>query len=218
MGAQQRVLEAALVGAGWRKRAVPLPTAESLKAVGLDTEIATIYRRLGGVGAAARVAPGGWDMPTDPFVVELDEQRHFNRFRRATLDSAVYDSNPIFDTDEYRRFCDDHEADCLRSAKHGGYWATPVSNREFGESGPLGVIDGLGPSRWRQRAFYDFVKDAWASATRLPMLRLAVWEAVDGEPQLTLGELLTRLVKKPEAQLTRVVQDHVERRVAGVAR
>ncbi|MEX2660053.1 MAG: hypothetical protein WD232_10180 [Acidimicrobiales bacterium] len=216
MGAQQRVLEAALLGAGWRKRTVPLPTAESLNAIGLGTEVATIYRRLGGVGAAARVAPGGWDIATDPFVVELDEQRHFNRFRRATLDSAIYDSNPIFDTDAYRRFCDDHEADCLRSAKHGGYWATPVSDREFGVSGPLGVIDGLGPSRWRQRAFYDFVKDTWALATRLPMLRLAVWDVVDDETQLTLGTLLTRLVKKPDAQLTRAVHDYLERRVAKV--
>jgi hypothetical protein len=216
MGTQQRVLEAVLLGAGWRTRTVPRPSAESLHAIGLSAEVTAIYQRLGGGGAAARVAPGGWDISTDPFVVELDEERHFNRFRRATLDSAVYDSNPIFDTDDYRRFCDDHEADCLRTAKHGGYWATPVSDREFGGSGPLGVIDGLGPSRWRQRAFYDFVKDAWSFATRLSLLRLAVWEMVDDEVQLTLGTLLSRLARKEEPQLARAVHDHVERRVAKV--
>lgn len=216
MGAQQRVLEAVLLGMGWRTRAVPRPSPESLGTIGLSAEVDTIYRRLGGVAAAARVVPGGWDIATDPFVIELDEQRHFNRFRRTTLDSAVYGSNPIFDTDDYRRFCDDHEAECLRSAKYGGYWATPVSEREFGGSGPPGVIDGVGPSRWRQRAFYDFVKDAWALASRLPMLRIAVWEIADEETHLTVGTLLTRLARKPEPQLTRSVQDHVERRIAKV--
>jgi hypothetical protein len=216
VGVQQRVLEVTLLDAGWRRRTVQRPSAGSLSAIGLSAEVSSVYQRLGGVGISARVAPGGWDIATAPFIIELDEQRHFNRFRGATLESPVYEENSIFATDIYRRFCDDHEDDCLRSARHGGYWATPVSDREFGLSGPHGAIDGDGPSRWKHRAFYDYVKDAWALATRLLMLRLAVWEVVDAEAQLTLGTLLTRLAKNPDARLTRAVRDHVERRVAKV--
>lgn len=163
----------------------------------------------------ARIAPGGWDIAATPCIVELDEQRHFNRYRRATLDSPTYDANRLFDLDDYRRFCDLHEDDCLRNARYGGYWATPVSDREFGPSGPPGVREGAGPSRWRQRAFYDFVKDAWALVTDLPMIRLAMWELVDDDGStLTLGGALTRLAKKPDAHLLAVVLAHVERRIA----
>lgn len=217
MGAQQRVLEESLLDAGWRRHTVPRPSAQMLAEIGLSAEVAAVYARLGGTGFAARIAPGGWDIAAEPYILELDEQRHFNRFRRATLESSVYAVNRLFDTDEYRRFCDDHEDDCLRSARHGGYWATPVSDREFGPSGPLGVIDGLGPSRWRQRAFYDFVKDAWALATGLPMLRLAVWETVADASPVTLGALLSRLVKRSDAQLTQAVVEHVEGRIAMIS-
>lgn len=217
MGAQQRVLEATLLGAGWRPVEVPRPSARSLAEAGLGAEVAARYRQLGGAAIDARVAPGGWDFAADPYIVELDEQRHFNRYRRTTLDSSLYEKNRLFDLAGYRRYCDLHEEDCLRSAGHGGYWATPVSDREFGPSGPLGVLEGDGPSRWRQRAFYDFVKDAWALATDLPMVRLAVWEVVDEHSSsLTLGGALSRLVKKPDANLARVVLDHVDRRLAAL--
>ncbi|MEO7557294.1 MAG: hypothetical protein ABIV94_11895 [Acidimicrobiales bacterium] len=182
---------------------------------GLGGEVAAVYRRLGGAGTEARVVPGGWDISAEPYVVELDEQRHFNRYRSTTLDSPVYETSHLFPVGDYRRFCDVHEEECLRSARHGGYWATPVSDREFGPSGPLGVLEGAGPSRWRQRAFYDFVKDAWALATGLPMIRLAVWEVMNPDPtSLTLGKALTRLARKPDAHLTALVLAHVERRVA----
>lgn len=217
MGAQQRVLEATLLGAGWRLVQVPRPSAHSLAEVGLGVELAAVYRQLGGTAVDARIAPGGWDIPTEPSIVELDEQRHFNRYRRATLDSAIYEKNRLFDLDGYRRYCDIHEEDCLRSARHGGYWATPVSDREFGPSGPLGVLEGAGPSRWRQRAFYDFVKDAWALATDLSMIRLAVWDVVaEAGASATLGGALSRLAKKPDANLATAVLDHVERRVAAL--
>ena len=215
MGAQQEILEASLLNAGWRPRAVPRPTAGSLAEAGLAAEVDDVYRRLGGTGTNARIVPGGWDFPAEPCVVELDEQRHFNRYRSATLDSVVYDATKVLDRDEYRRFCDTHEDDCLRRARHGGYWATPVSDREFGSSGPLGVLDGAGPSRWRQRAFYDFVKDAWALATNVPMIRLAVWEVLDDEgSSVTLGRALTRLAKTADPRMLAAVLGHVEGRVA----
>lgn len=181
---------------------------------GLAAEVSEIYRRLGGTASEPRIVPGGWDFAAELRVVELDEQRHFNRYRRVTLDSVVYASSKAFECDGYRRFCMDHEDDCLKSARHGGYWATPVSDREFGLSGPLGELEGRGPSRWRQRAFYDFVKDAWAVATDLPMIRLSVWEEVDENgSSVTLGRALTRLAKQSDPRLMASVLAHVERRV-----
>jgi len=187
-----------------------------LAEAGLDAELAHTYRQLGGRGIQARIAPGGWDIATERCIIELDEQRHFNRYRSATLGSPVYGVNRLFDLEDYRHFCDFHEDECLRSARYGGYWSTSVSDREFGPPSPLGILEGAGPSRWKQRAFYDFVKDAWALAIDLPMIRLTVWEVVsqDGS-SLTLGQALTRLAKKRDPHLTALVLAHVERRVAG---
>lgn len=215
MGAQQRILEATLSDAGWRLAPVPRPSGRALAEAGLDVEIARTFRQLGGRGTQPRIAPGGWDIAAEPCIVELDEQRHFNRYRSVSLDSPVYTASRLFDLEDYRRFCGLHEDDCLRSARHGGYWATPVSDREFGPSGPLGVLEGAGPSRWKQRAFYDFVKDAWALTTDLPLIRLAVWELVDESgSSLSLGGVLTRLAKNPDAHLSALVLTHVERRLS----
>lgn len=193
---------------------MPRPTRESVADAGLETEVSEVFRRLGGVTSEPRLVPGGWDFAAEPCVVELDEQRHFNRCRRVTLESVVYDSSKAFDRDVYRRFCEDYEDDCLKSARHGGYWSNPVSDREFGPSGLPGVLEGLGPSRWRQRAFYDFVKDAWALATDLPLIRLSVCEEVEENgASVTLGQALTRLAKKPDPRLLAAVLAHVESRM-----
>ncbi len=122
-------------------------------------EIDCVYRALGGVQESVPLKFGAWDMTVGSFVVELDEAQHFNRYRLQTLDSSLYQRLHAFPLREYRDYCQTHEPDCLKKAAYGNYWTTPGSERQFGRSSPDGSLEGEGPARWKQRAFYDYLRD-----------------------------------------------------------
>jgi len=155
-GALGELLVAA--GAVATVRTLRLPTLHDVEAAGLGDEVEDIYRRLGGRQAGPRFQLGGWDMEIDGIAVELDEDRHFNRYRRQTLDSPLHE-RLTFPLALYTRVCERHEAECLRAGSWGKRWSQPRAAVEFGEAGEEGRLDGAGSPRWKQRAFYDFVKD-----------------------------------------------------------
>lgn len=64
-----------------------------------------------------------------------------------------------FDHATYRVYCSAKENRCLRKAGSRGYWSSSSSVAEFGPAGEPGVLAGAGSPRWKQRAFYDFIKD-----------------------------------------------------------
>lgn len=119
-------------------------------------EVHEIYRQLGGTQAKPRIKPGAWDFHFDGWVLELDEENHFNRYRKVTFEAAFYHrvGSPILA--EYPRHCASRESMC---STHGGYWTNPSSEREFGPPGARGVLAGYGSPRWKQRAFYGYIKD-----------------------------------------------------------
>lgn len=51
----------------------------------------------------------------------------------------------------------------------------------FGLSHSEGILIGNGSSRWKQRAFYDFVKDASTLLTQIPVIRLSIYDTVKYE-------------------------------------
>jgi len=142
-----------------------------------------LYRRLGGDAEDFVVfRPGVWDIVlADGVVVELDEEQHFNRYRRVTLEPAWADRLPW--ASAYRDYCGEHEAAALRKAKRGGYWASPSTERMFGPAAEPGSFEGNGSPRWKQRALYDAMRDALAAAGEVRLARVAVWDAV-GETTL----------------------------------
>ncbi len=71
-------------------------------------------------------------MFSSDFAIELDEERHFNRYRNITLNSAIYDQLPNFPTDNYKRFCSAYEGECLCAANWGRNWANPSADNQFG--------------------------------------------------------------------------------------
>lgn len=134
-----------------------------------------------------RLRPGAWDLQlADGTLVELDEELHFNRYRRLSLTGSW--AEPLPWTSAYRSLCEIHEGDCLRAARWGKRWTNPSCERLFGPPGVPGDLSGSGAPRWKQRALYDAFKDAFAlSQPGLRLARLSVYDVVD---ECTVNDLL----------------------------
>ncbi len=149
-GRRARALASLLAEAGATigDRRCPLPTARDIAAAGLGAGILPSYRRLGGQLDEPRIRPGDWDLVVDGVAVELDEELHFNRYRRITLDAPFYDELPL-DRTLYRRLCADHEAECLAAGSWGRRWTQPRAEVDFGAVGLPGDLAGDGAPRWK---------------------------------------------------------------------
>jgi hypothetical protein len=73
-----------------------------------------------------------------------------------------------------------YEDECRRKASGGKFWTSAPSQRMFGPAGPRGVLDGLGSPRWKQRAFYDAIRDATALNGGDRMARLSMYDEING--------------------------------------
>lgn len=139
----------------------------------LYSEVKSMYKELGGTQEDPPLTFGPWDISTPKFIIELDEENHFNRYRYKTLNSAIYQEIKGFRLDEYRCFCTLYESSCR---KHGGFWKNNSSEMLFVKSDDNGCLDGAGSSRWRQRAFYDFLRDVTGLIKEIPVIRLSIYQ------------------------------------------
>lgn len=156
----------------------PSPRITDLSPEHADGVVA-LFEGLGGhKGSIDRLRPGGWDLAlADGVIVELDEELHFNRYRQLTLQSAWAQALPW--TTAYRELCASHEAQCLRAAQWGKRWTNPSCEVLFGAPAPAGDLDGAGGApRWKQRALYDAMKDAFAAGSSIQLARLSVHDVV----------------------------------------
>lgn len=132
-----------------------------------------------------------WDIEFDGIGIEFDEHLHFNRYRLKTLGSHLYKKMPEFPWKQYQEYCVIHENRCIKAGSYGGKWTNKSAERQFNNSPPPGQLVGAGPSRWRQRAFYDFLKDVTPLALKFPVVRLAIWDKIEIEGQcFTIGSAL----------------------------
>lgn len=166
--------------------------------------ILDLYRSLGGSAEAFVVfRPGVWDIVlADGVIVELDEEQHFNRYRRATLEPGWTATLPW--AADYARYSAEHEAAALKKASRGGYWASASTERMFGPADAPGVFTPSGSPRWKQRALYDAMRDVLAATGEVRLSRVAVWDDVgdttlarvlDGRAEVdheALAELVSR--------------------------
>jgi hypothetical protein len=150
----------------------------------LAAETLAVYRKLGGrnvvQGQPPRFRPDSWDLRIEGVLVELDEARHFNRYRAQTLTAPAYERLPVFPLVGYAAFCARYERECLAAAGYGGYWTNASAEKMFGPAAPPRELSGPGAPRWKQRAFYDFLKDLGPACGHGPMARLAVWDELPG--------------------------------------
>ena len=68
-------------------------------------EVERMYKELGGTQEETPLKFGAWDISTPKFIMELDEENHFNRYRLQTLNSNIYQSIKGFLLDAYKQFC-----------------------------------------------------------------------------------------------------------------
>jgi len=135
-----------------------------------------VYNSLGGKQDVPPLNFGRWDIVTKDFIIELDEEQHFNRYRKKTLDSSLYDNYPWFDIEKYKIYCTEKESECKKKAKHGGYWANASTEKQFGKASEKGDLSGNGSPRWKQRAFYDFCRDLYSIVFEIPVYRFSVYD------------------------------------------
>lgn len=166
-------------------------------------ELLAIYRSLGGLLDDPPWRPGPWDLIfEDGLVVELDEQLHFNRYRAITLTASWAAKLPW--TDAYLAYCADQEDRCLADGCWGKRWTNDSCARMFA-GGLVGDLAGDGAPRWKQRAFYDALKDlAPMAGNRLSVARVSIYDTVEGE---SLDEVLSeRASCDPAAVLALVIE------------
>lgn len=166
-------------------------------------DIMEVYRRLGGILPEAPTRVGAYDIDTPDFIIELDEENHFNRYRLCTLDSGIYSDNCNFDVESYKGFCSSHESNCLT---YGKYANNDSTDKQFGASCVDGNLSGISRTRWKQRAFYDYIKDVTSIITGTPIIRISVYDKYKG---LTIESLINSqnrelLLEYIEARLQKV--------------
>ncbi len=77
---------------------------------------------------------------------------------------------------------------CLSAGSWGKRWSTPSCEAMFGAAGPAGNLGSRGAPRWKQRALYDAIKDAYAlSHQECGVARVSVYDQISGT---TLGQVL----------------------------
>ena len=159
------------------KKHLKLTRGQFLLSSEFYSEVESMYKELGGILGEPPLTFGSWDISTPEFILELDEENHFNRYRLQTLNSNVYQMINGFRLDEYMRFCTLYESGCR---KHGGFWKNNSSEMLFVKSDDNGCLDGAGSSRWRQRAFYDFLRDVTGLIMEIPVIRLSIYQTFKG--------------------------------------
>jgi len=178
-------------------KTLKFPKADDVAASELKPEIERVYRSLGGILPAIHLNLRHWDIEFDKIAVELDECLHFNCYRTITLNSETYKRLPGFPLKDYHRFCSKRAAECLRAGSWGKRWSNKGSEAQFGEAAEPKDLSGNGSPRWKQRAFYDFVKDLSPLLIQVPVVRVAVYDTVlDAGRTKTVEDILAALIRQ----------------------
>lgn len=134
-----------------------------------------------------------WDIFGDQYIIELDEELHFNQYRLLTLNSPLYKCGRLkpFPLEKYKGFCQDYSEKCKSAGSFGRKWRTDRSVVMFGAAGNPGDLSGNGSPRWKQRAFYDFIKDMSILVTNIPVVRLSIYDKIEYQGDIRmLGDVL----------------------------
>lgn len=207
MGQMQDTLASLLGNQGLvTKRNLAFPKTSDICSAGLEPHVTATYLALGGILDPFVLNLRSWDMEFDGVAVELDEYLHFNRYRLQTLHSPLYARLGKFPASQYRDLCAEHERDCLAAGGYGGKWTNPSAERQFGLAGIPKDLSGPGAPRWKQRAFYDFVKDLAPLAVGVTVVRVSVWDTIhEGATERAVRDVLSSPTKESARCLAELI-------------
>lgn len=204
---QENILK--YINPGYEFSSIVIPNLEDYKASPYYKEIFAIYRELGGIQSEIPVGIKSKDLDVviNRKLLELDEENHFNRYRLLTLKASIYNANKAFNTERYKRYCQEHESKCQM---RGGYWTSPSSEKQFGISNTPGDFKGNGSARLKQRAFYDMLKDFIPHISGNPIRRIAIYDHVniDGR-ELTIHKILNDYKQEYKVAFSSIIEDYV---------
>lgn len=176
------------------------PSDRVFKEANFHSVIADMYRALGGKQDEVPLNIGKYDIDLEDFIIEFDEENHFNRYRLKTLSSPIYKDWKNFKVADYQQYCTKHEDKCRT---YGKFWYTNSSDKQYGISSSNGVLDDIGSSRWKQRAFYDFVKDVYSIAINIPIIRISIYDIYHAQTILSL------IQQEREIELVQYIENRV---------
>ena len=114
----------------------------------------------------------------------------------------------------YREYCASYEEQCLQAGGYRGKWSNPSCEAQFGAAAEPKDLSGGGAPRWKQRAFYDSVKDLSPLVIGVPIVRLAVWDLLeDGKQSRTIEAVLQAPSTSSAEALKRLISDRDPRRL-----
>ncbi|WP_020532769.1 DUF7255 family protein [Flexithrix dorotheae] len=190
----------------------PLPKVswKQLKKSPYLAMIKYVYEELGGTGDMQEIQPPQWQLEFEGLAVELDEQLHFNKYRRTSLRSQVYDDYKSVSVNNYRTFCRKFDKECLKSGLSGSNWTDSFAEKHFGKAEERGDLGGNGSPKWKLRAFQDFLKDVSARILPIRFIRIAIWEEIMINRQLVkVNQILTM----PTEDTRKALFQHIERKI-----
>jgi hypothetical protein len=154
-------------------------------------QLYSIYTKFGGIQNEVPFNIGSYDCIVNGTIVELDEENHFNRYRAITLEADIYNDDSTLKKGKYLNYCKVYESKC---GKGGGFWSNDSSDRWFGKSNSPGNLVNPGSSRWKQRAFYDLLKDHIPYILGIPVKRISIYETIAvGRTQHSVNDILMGL-------------------------
>jgi len=112
------------------------PKMEDIIKSKYEDECINIFKKLGGISSSFPINVGGYDFIIDNKIVELDEEAHFNCYRKATLTSTIYENNEYVNSKTYSEYCLKFESICLKGRSFGGYWSNSSTEKQFGKASP----------------------------------------------------------------------------------
>ncbi len=182
------------------------PKSKDVLNSSLYKEIHRIYCGLDGCLETVPARLGAWDFNVSGIAVELDESLHFNRYRGFTLDSKLYCKLGGFPLENYRDFCKIHEKDCVKAGSYGGKWTNPSCERQFGKSSLSPDLSAGGAPRWKQRAFYDYIKDLSPLIIGTKVVRISIWDKIAIAGKLvTISDILDKRLETAASAIYKLI-------------
>ncbi len=134
-----------------------------------------------------------YHMEYNGILIQFDDELHFNRYRKLTLESDFYKEYKGFNTMSYKTYCRNSEKECIKAGLSRDIWENMESKSIFGPSEEPGdlSLERNGSSGWKLRAWRDFLQDLSGEILGFKVLRISVYDKImiSGKLQ-SFGDLL----------------------------
>ena len=167
-----------------------LPTHDDIINSSHYVELFQLYNGLGGITPHIPfgIKSNHIDFYINGNILELDEENHFTRYRLLSLEMPIYINSNILSKENYKKYCLKNES---RAQQHAGYWTNDSCEKMFGKAALNGSFSQNGSPRWKQRAFYDTLKDYFSLVSDIKVKRISIYDNIDinGQKQ-SINEVL----------------------------